>query len=94
MMGIYENYSIQEFSAPLRNGDRILLYTDGITELRNGKNEFFGINRLHGLVSETLALTLDEAKQRIVTEAVSFMAGSPFHDDVTLLLIDVKRVGA
>jgi serine phosphatase RsbU (regulator of sigma subunit) len=70
-------------------GDRLLLYTDGVSEAANGDGEEFGPNRLTMLVegSETESLPQRYAK---IMKAVQEHAAGKFTDDATLLLISVS----
>jgi sigma-B regulation protein RsbU (phosphoserine phosphatase) len=73
----------------LRQGDVLLLYTDGITDARQGEN-FFGRERLE----ELLGRFADNRPSRIVRflhrEARTY-SDSALHDDVALLCLKAKR---
>ena len=46
VVGAFHDVSFQEQSVDLSPGDTILLYTDGVTEAQNSKEEFYGDDRL------------------------------------------------
>ena len=50
----------------MENGDRILLYTDGVIEAANAKDEFSGKQRLFSLVVKTADLSTSDAADEIV----------------------------
>jgi serine phosphatase RsbU (regulator of sigma subunit) len=73
----------------LQRGDRVLFYTDGITESRSTDGTFFGIERLADfLVRATLEnVPVAETARRLSTNVVDYV-GSGLNDDATLLLIE------
>jgi len=92
MLGILESVDYEEAAVTLAVGDRLLLYTDGLTEAANNRHEMFGEERLCQLV-ESLPATLscDDAVRRIVDEVRRFaIAGEPA-DDMTLILLRMQK---
>ena len=73
----------------LQPGDRVLLYTDGVTEARSPGGDFFGPERLVDLVSRNLAggLPTPETMRRVVRELLEHQQGQ-LTDDATLLLLE------
>jgi serine phosphatase RsbU (regulator of sigma subunit) len=71
----------------LREGDVILFHTDGITEARSPAGQFFGSERLHGLVGELLTARLRPAEvlRRVVDAVLVYQPR--LRDDATLLLL-------
>ncbi len=69
-------------------GDRVFLYTDGITEGRDRDGEEFGLNRVETLLRETVDLPPHEACQRIAGAFEDFTRGAPAEDDVSFLLAE------
>lgn len=77
----------------LEHGDRILLFSDGITEARDRAGEAFGIGRLTDLVErDTGNLPAPEALRRLCHAALSHYAGPP-SDDATLVLVEWSEAG-
>jgi PAS domain S-box-containing protein len=73
----------------LEPGDRIVLYTDGITEVFNSREEMLGIEGLREIVRQTAALPWDEMKQGILDGVAAWRSGPP-SDDVSLVLVHVR----
>ena len=73
----------------LEPGDRLLLYSDGITEARNADGEFFGEHRLVDFTrrAELAGLPAPETLRRL-TAAVLAHQGGRLQDDATLVLVD------
>ena len=67
----------------LASGARLLLYTDGVVEARNGK-ELFGEERLFALLDGSSPA---ELLDRVLDEVHGFSAGRPLDDDLTLLAV-------
>lgn len=73
-------------SHPLSPGDRLLLYTDGILEAVNDRNEEFGEDRLSTLLEATAQLSPGETTDRIVATVQQWSEVQS--DDLTVLVCD------
>jgi sigma-B regulation protein RsbU (phosphoserine phosphatase) len=82
---------LEEHRIPLRIGDVIVLYTDGITEAMNPANDLFGEARLGRIVEEHGHLASGELRERILREIEAFVAGADQHDDMTMILLKVEQ---
>lgn len=76
-------------TAKLQPGDRVVLYTDGVTEARRPDGTEFGLVRLVDLLSraDDPALPLPETMRRVVRALLAHQQDH-LHDDATLLAID------
>jgi phosphoserine phosphatase RsbU/P len=88
-LGIFPNRSYDDSGVQLERGDRLVLYTDGLTEAMDPDEQEFGERRLLELGSRTIALSAAEMLAAIKKEVVSFCNGN-FHDDFTLVVIAVE----
>ncbi len=90
VLGFLENAVVGEatIEIPLRAGDRVMLYTDGLTDNFNSKREMLGVDGLAEIVYETSTLPLPEMKDRILDRITQFREG-PATDDVSLVLLEV-----
>ncbi len=86
LLGVFKNWAFQQEYVQLQKGDRIAMFTDGITELKDDTEEEFGEDRLAALVSKHRACGASELKDRLVA-AVSDFANGSFQDDVTLVVV-------
>jgi PAS domain S-box-containing protein len=73
----------------LQPDDRMVLYTDGITEVFNSRGEMLGIEGLQELVRRTSSLPASEMKQGILDGVTAWREGPPT-DDVSLMLVHVR----
>ncbi|MGA7190423.1 MAG: PP2C family protein-serine/threonine phosphatase [Candidatus Acidiferrales bacterium] len=88
-LGILPDWNYEEEAFPLSSGDRLVLYTDGLTEVMNSDQQEFGERRLLELCSNNIALSAAELLTAIRKEVVSFCNGN-FQDDFTLVVVAVK----
>lgn len=70
-------------------GDRIVLYTDGLTEVFNRRGEFLAVEGLEEIVRRAAAKPLPEMKQAILDD-VDAWREEPFTDDVSLILVEFR----
>jgi PAS domain S-box-containing protein len=73
----------------LRPDDRILLYTDGITEVFNNHGEMLGIAGVQEIVRKASSLPAEQMKQKILDDVADWRDGAPT-DDVSLVLVHVR----
>jgi len=78
---------LKEETIPLRRGDVLMLFTDGISEAMNGDSDMFGEERLATLVGEHGHLPTEELRERLLRDIDGFVAGAPQHDDMTMILL-------
>jgi sigma-B regulation protein RsbU (phosphoserine phosphatase) len=69
-------------------GDRVVLYTDGITDVFDSRGDMLGVAGVQKFVRETSSLPLREMKQGILDRVAEWREGPPA-DDVTLVLVEV-----
>lgn len=73
----------------LQPDDRVVLYTDGITEVFNSRGEMLGIQGVQELVRKTSSLPAEEMKQAILDGVAAWRSGPPT-DDVSLIVVHVR----
>jgi len=74
----------------LHSGDRIALYTDGITECENSEGAQLGVEGLCSLLQQREDQDLALLKQEVIRELSKYAGGKPHEDDITLLLMEVR----
>jgi serine phosphatase RsbU (regulator of sigma subunit) len=80
-----------ERSFHLSPGDVVLLMTDGLAEVLNAHDEILDYRRVVECFEKAAALPPREIISRLVTEAEAWRQGHPQHDDITLVIIRMKR---
>jgi sigma-B regulation protein RsbU (phosphoserine phosphatase) len=88
VLGVFPERNYEQREIKLHSGDRLALFTDGLTEARNADGEEFGEERLRKMLTlETLSA--GELQARIFNAVTEFCAGD-FHDDVTLMVAAIE----
>jgi sigma-B regulation protein RsbU (phosphoserine phosphatase) len=90
VLGVFASPDYELGSAQLSPGDRVVLFTDGVTEACNAAGEEFGEPRLLGLLQEQRSLSADGLQARILS-AVAEFSGGRWQDDATLLVLAVDE---
>jgi sigma-B regulation protein RsbU (phosphoserine phosphatase) len=72
----------------LQRGDRVVLYTDGITDVFDSRGEMLGVEGVQKFVREASLLPFHEMKQGILDRVADWREGPPT-DDVSLVLMEV-----
>lgn len=92
MVGVEPDISdfITEYKLYLKEGDGVVLYTDGITEAVNEENQQFGIERLCEVIRTHWKLSAEEIQQAVLDTLYSYIGTCQLQDDVTLLVIKQK----
>ncbi|MGH9312473.1 MAG: PP2C family protein-serine/threonine phosphatase [Vicinamibacterales bacterium] len=88
VLGVFQDTGYDEAELPLEAGDRILLYTDGITEARDASGDEFGDERLAALLLERRDLGADSLYKAVLDRVTSF-ASDGFQDDATIIVVEV-----
>jgi len=87
VLGLMEDRGYQTRQLTLQPGDGILLYTDGVTEAMNVRNEEFGEERLAGLLQVDSGVIAEQLDERVVDAVRNFAIGAPQSDDLTVMFL-------
>ena len=85
LLGAFDDIDLDEVAVPLRPGEAIVLYTDGITEARSGAGPFFGDDRLVASLAGASGSAHDVA-EHLAAEALGFQDGIA-RDDIAVLVL-------
>jgi sigma-B regulation protein RsbU (phosphoserine phosphatase) len=75
--------------AQIEPGDRIVLYTDGLTDVSDSRGEMLEVEGVQNFVREASVLPFSEMKQGILNRVAAWRDG-PAVDDVSLVLVEVR----
>lgn len=75
----------------LADGDRIFLYTDGVTEATDENQEFYGEQRLENYMNENKEAQADSLLHGLKQDIDAFVGNGPQFDDITMLIFDYKK---
>jgi sigma-B regulation protein RsbU (phosphoserine phosphatase) len=88
VLGVFDSRNYELGRAQLLPGDRVVLFTDGVTEACNRSGEEFGEVRLLRLLEDHRTLSADELQGKILAVVAEF-SGGRWQDDATLLVLSV-----
>ncbi len=90
VVGILENATFDEAAVDLQPGDRVVLYTDGISEAMNAAGEMFGEDRIYGEIERLPRdLTARDITTRLLAAVHTFLDGVEPGDDMTVMVLRI-----
>jgi serine phosphatase RsbU (regulator of sigma subunit) len=89
VLGVFPEVEFRGGETALSAGDRLLLYTDGITEARNADEEEFGEERLAALLADQRHLDATALHRTVLDAVTRFTSARGFQDDATILVVAV-----
>ena len=81
-------YRVNELT--LNKGDRLFLYTDGVSEATNVDNELYGEDRLLSFMNNHMNLEATKLLPQLKNNIDEFVDKAPQFDDITMLVFDYK----
>jgi sigma-B regulation protein RsbU (phosphoserine phosphatase) len=88
VLGIFPENAYEQAELPLAPGDRLIFYTDGITEARNPEGDEYFDERLLAAAMAVRARPPEEMKNVLLAEVNAFTGGQ-FEDDATLIVVAI-----
>jgi len=85
--------TIKEQKIQLHQGDRFVLYTDGVVESMNNKQEQLGSHRMYLLVKQYAEKGSNEFSNLIATVLENHKGEAPQHDDITMVTVRILPPG-
>jgi sigma-B regulation protein RsbU (phosphoserine phosphatase) len=89
-IGLAESFNFSTGVMELAPGDVLVLYTDGVTEAMNSKEEQFGENRLEEIVRNNVGLSPQDLIKEIRRQVNDFTDNKRYSDDLTLVVAKVE----
>jgi len=86
-LGIQPEAKYDSASVALAPGDWLIIFTDGLVEAENARQEEYGETRLLNDINNGCACSPKELLDRMLAQIDLFVGATPQHDDVTCLLI-------
>jgi sigma-B regulation protein RsbU (phosphoserine phosphatase) len=88
-LGLQRSSSYAQAELTLEPGDRLILYTDGVTEARNADGEEFGVDGLESTVRNGTDASASGVLNRVIAATTEFAGDAPQFDDITLIVARV-----
>jgi serine phosphatase RsbU (regulator of sigma subunit) len=86
VLGVRKDSQYEDVEIDLYHGDRLVVFTDGISETCSATDEEFGIERLLNIIKTNRQRSASEL-QRIILSAVLEFGHQRLSDDATLMII-------
>jgi len=86
VIGAFCDSTFTQQEIQLYDGDKLLLFTDGVTEARNAAGDEFGEQRLQACLRSYVGRNAAELRTLILDDVTAFCAGN-FDDDATLMVL-------
>jgi serine phosphatase RsbU (regulator of sigma subunit) len=81
---------IKEIELPYQTGDILFLFSDGLSEIMDEKDEVLGVDRLKHLIAQYHHLPAEEIKQKVLDFSIQFSGTGINRDDLTFIVLKVK----
>ena len=88
-LGVSDKALFQSGETLLSVGDRLIIFTDGVVEAQNAKEEEYGEARLLELLKEPLEESSADLLKRLMASLESFVGGAARYDDTTVLILRI-----
>ena len=91
VVGAFENYKYKDNEITLKKGDKLFLYTDGVPEATNNKNEMFGLDRMVNSLNNNFDKDMESLLKNVKKDVDEFVDGAVQFDDLTMLGLEYKK---
>ncbi len=88
-LGLFQESNYIATDLPLREGDRVLLYTDGLYEVEGPEGQQYDQEMLFSAIKKHANLPCSEMLDRLLREITDFADSKKFMDDVCLVAMDI-----
>jgi sigma-B regulation protein RsbU (phosphoserine phosphatase) len=89
-LGLFPDLPRTVATVNIEKNDLVILYTDGIIEAENPQGEQFDYHRLKNCLKTNQYLPAESIKEKLIRELKEFVNKDHFHDDVTLVIIEIE----
>ena len=90
VLGMIKGLPYRSETIEVKPGDRILLYTDGVTEAHDPDANLFGDDRLIKVFTDTVNKSEDDTIDAVHKDIKKFAKGAPQFDDITMVAVTIK----
>ncbi len=87
-VGMIEDATVEVVEIQLAPGDKVVIYSDGLTETENSEGEFFGTEGLRACARDHFRASATELHAALLTAQERFSDGGAVRDDITVLVLE------
>lgn len=91
VLGGMEGMRYRQYDIFLKPGDRLYLYTDGVTEATDSSNRLYGEERLKNYLNAHKELTVDKLIEGVSADIDEFVGEAEQFDDITMLTMYYEK---
>jgi sigma-B regulation protein RsbU (phosphoserine phosphatase) len=91
VLGMFDFASYQSRTFALDPGDILVVYSDGLTDAENPRNEMFGEERLLQIIQREAPHGGHAVEQKLLRTIDEFTQGTPQTDDITFVVVEKCR---
>ncbi len=91
IVGSFDYASFEDGRVYLDEGDVVVLYSDGLIEKSNDRDEIFGIGRLEQAIKDCHACPVEEIRDHVIDVWRSFVGGDSQDDDTTMIVVKKEQ---
>ena len=90
-LGLFPGEEYTDVVVRLEAGDSVFLYTDGVNEAVNASGEFYGTERLEGVLDEVSSWADKNYLQAVQDSIAGFVGETEQNDDITMLVLYARK---
>jgi sigma-B regulation protein RsbU (phosphoserine phosphatase) len=88
-LAVEPNTLYGQFTIPMKTGDQLFVYTDGVIDAPNPDGESFGLERLKDVLDANAEASLSDLKSAVLKTLNQYTETGLSHDDVTLIALEI-----
>jgi serine phosphatase RsbU (regulator of sigma subunit) len=89
-LGMLEMAEYEVETLRMKSGDKIVAYSDGLSEAQNAEGAFFETSRMQHMIAANAGRSAAEIHQALMQQVESFTQGTVQHDDITALVMEFR----
>jgi sigma-B regulation protein RsbU (phosphoserine phosphatase) len=86
-LGLFQDAEWEQRAVQLAHGDMLILYSDGLTDAEDAREEFFDQERLLEMAQANLGRSAQDVQDALMTQVLEFIGDAPQSDDITLTVV-------
>lgn len=93
-LGVFDDSRYATYTAPVAEGDVVMLFTDGLYEVEGARGQYFDQERIVAGIERRAHLPTEQIFEQTLDEVRKFSATGGFIDDVCMVAVEVIRIGS